>query len=124
MLPRRPEALAFRSSNAAHQPVGDGGGEPAVDPSRFLAEGRHAGRWASLPDDWSHLPEAAVMSQETRAVAQAAIARLRPAQRAVIGLRDLEGWTAAEVSELLGVTDANQRVLLHRARAKVRQALE
>jgi RNA polymerase sigma-70 factor, ECF subfamily len=98
--------------------------EPAVDPSRFLKEGPYAGHWASFPDDWSHLPEETLLSRETRAVALAAIARLAPAQRAVITLRDLEGWTAAEVSDLLEVGDGNQRVLLHRARSKVRQALE
>jgi RNA polymerase sigma-70 factor (ECF subfamily) len=57
-------------------------------------------------------------------VTRAAIERLSPAQRTVITLRDLEGWTAQEVSDLLGITDANHRVLLHRARAKIRQALE
>ena len=101
-----------------------GAEEPAVDPSRFLKEGPYAGHWASLPDDWSHLPEETLLSQETRTVALAAIARLAPAQRAVVTLRDLEGWTAAEVSDLLKVSDGNQRVLLHRARSRVRQALE
>jgi RNA polymerase sigma-70 factor (ECF subfamily) len=101
-----------------------GAGEPAVDPARFLTEGPHAGHWASFPDDWSSLPEHALLSDEVRTVASAAITLLRPAQRAVITLRDLEGWTGAEVSELLGVTEGNQRVLLHRARAKVRQAME
>ena len=55
---------------------------------------------------------------------RAAVAHLSPAQRTVITLRDLEGWDAQDVTDLLGITDANHRVLLHRARAKVRQALE
>jgi RNA polymerase sigma-70 factor (ECF subfamily) len=70
------------------------------------------------------VPERALLSRETRTVTQAAIARLNAAQRTVITLRDLEGWTAQEVSDLMGVTEGNQRVLLHRARSKVRQALE
>jgi RNA polymerase sigma-70 factor (ECF subfamily) len=103
---------------------GDDGAGPVVDPSRFQAEGQYAGHWASFPHDWSGVPERALLSQEIRVVTRAAIERLTPAQRTVITLRDLEGWTAPEVSDLLGITDANQRVLLHRARSRVRQALE
>ena len=69
-------------------------------------------------------PEDRLLSEETRGVIDDAIASLRPAQREVITLRDMEGWSAEEVSEILEVTDANQRVLLHRARSKVREALE
>ena len=100
------------------------GSQPAVDPSRFMTVGPAAGHWASFPDDWSGMPEHVLLSQEIHAVVRAAIARLSLAQRTVITLRDLEGWPAQEVSELLGITEANHRVLLHRARAKVRQALE
>jgi RNA polymerase sigma-70 factor (ECF subfamily) len=115
-------ALPARGDHDDH----DGGdaGEPAVDPSRFLAEGPYAGHWASFPDDWSGVPERALLSRETRTVTQATIAQLSAAQRTVITLRDLDGWTAQEVSDLMGVTEGNQRVLLHRARSKVRQALE
>jgi hypothetical protein len=74
-----------------------------------MADGPYAGHWASFPDDWSHLLEHVLLSNETRAVVRSAIAALRPAYRTVITLRDLEGWTAQEVSDLLGVTDANQR---------------
>ena len=70
------------------------------------------------------MPEERLLGQEVRAVVAEAIAGLKPAQREVITLRDVEGWSAAEASELLGITDANQRVLLHRARTKVRAALE
>lgn len=101
-----------------------GGSQPAVDPARFMTEGAVAGHWASFPDDWSGVPEHVLLSKEIHGVARQAIARLSPAQRMVITLRDLEGWPAQEVSELLGITDANHRVLLHRARARVRQALE
>src|SRR5436190_991118 len=52
------------------------------------------------------------------------IDRLPPAQRAVISLRDIEGWSSEEARNALGISETNQRVLLHRARSKVRQALE
>jgi RNA polymerase sigma-70 factor (ECF subfamily) len=74
--------------------------------------------------DGSGVPERALLGRETRAVTQTAIARLSAPQRTVIVLRDMEGWTGQEVSELMGVTEGHQRVLLHRARSKIRQALE
>jgi RNA polymerase sigma-70 factor, ECF subfamily len=97
---------------------------PSVDPDRFFAAGPYAGHWLSFPTDWSQLPEERILAKEVRAVVDGAIERLAPAQRAVITLRDLEGWSAAEASELLGVADGHQRVLLHRARTQVREALE
>jgi RNA polymerase sigma-70 factor (ECF subfamily) len=57
-------------------------------------------------------------------VVEQAIEQLPPAQRAVISLRDVEGWSSEDVCNGLGVTETNQRVLLHRARSKVRRALE
>lgn len=98
--------------------------EPAVDPDRFLASGQYAGHWASPPRDWSDLPEERLLSDETRERVQQAIEALPPNQRTVITLRDVEGWSAAEVCAALDLSEANQRVLLHRARAKVRRALE
>ena len=99
--------------------------EPAVDPARFYPPGqRSAGHWISLPLAWEHLPEERLLAQETRACILQAVAALPPGQRAVISLRDIEGWSAAEVCTILGVSEANQRVLLHRARSKVRHALE
>jgi RNA polymerase sigma-70 factor (ECF subfamily) len=97
---------------------------PSVDPDRFFAGGPYAGHWQSFPSDWSDVPEERLLGQEVRAVVAEAITGLKPAQREVITLRDVEGWSAAEASELLGITDANQRVLLHRARTQVRAALE
>ena len=102
----------------------EGDDEPSVDPLRFLADGPYAGHWRSFPSDWSAVPEERLLSREVRAVIDGAIARLTAAQREVITLRDIEGWSAAETSELLGITDGHQRVLLHRARTKVRDALE
>ncbi len=93
-----------------------------VDPDRFVPRG--AGAWSSEPASWSDLPEERLLARETLEVAQRAIDALPPNQRTVITLRDVEGWDADEVRDLLDISDANQRVLLHRARAKVRRALE
>ena len=99
---------------------------PAVDPDRFLPEDdpAYAGHWAVPPRRWDDLPEARLLSAETRAQVLAAIDELPPAQREVITLRDVEGWSSAEVRRALDLTEANQRVLLHRARSKVRARLE
>jgi RNA polymerase sigma-70 factor, ECF subfamily len=98
--------------------------EPAVDPSRFRAAGRRAGAWSSPPTPWDEEPEARLLAAETRSVIEEAVAALPPNQQRVITLRDLEGWTATDVCNALDVSETNQRVLLHRARAKVRTALE
>jgi len=90
--------------------------EPAVDPDRFVA-----GEWAAGPPPW---PEERLLAAETRRVVDETIEQLPPAQRAVISLRDIEGWGAEETRNALELTETNQRVLLHRARSKVRQALE
>lgn len=97
--------------------------EPAVEPERFLPpeHDRWPGHWSSRPEPW---PEERLVAAETRGVLERAIEELPPAQRAVISLRDLEGWSSAETCNALGLTETNQRVLLHRARSKVRQALE
>ena len=105
----------------------EGDGETcSVDPDRFVRSGPRAARWdwMAVPGDWSRLPEDKALSRELKHVVCAAIAELPPGQREVITLRDLEGWTASEVSDLLDIEDGNQRVLLHRARSRVRQALE
>jgi RNA polymerase sigma-70 factor (ECF subfamily) len=100
-------------------------GEPTVDPDRFFpADDPNAQHWASPPRSWEGMPEERLLSRETAERIEAAIQALPPAQRAVITLRDVEGWTPEEVCDHLGVSDGNQRVLLHRARGKVRQALE
>ena len=70
------------------------------------------------------LPEERVLAAETRELISGAIEALPPSQRAVISLRDVEGWTAEEVRNALDLSEVNQRVLLHRARSKVRRALE
>jgi RNA polymerase sigma-70 factor, ECF subfamily len=104
--------------------AGDDEAEPAVDPSYFQREGRFAGHWASFPVDPSVLPEERLMAAEVRERVEHAISELRSPQREVFVLRDVEGWSTPEVSDLLEITPGNQRVLLHRARNKVRRVLE
>jgi RNA polymerase sigma-70 factor (ECF subfamily) len=95
--------------------------EPAVSPDRF----DEGGMWKEPPGPWSEQnPERLAQGVQTRAAIEQAIAALPEAQREVITLRDIEGLEAGEICNLLGVTLSNQRVLLHRARAKVGQALE
>lgn len=95
-----------------------------VDESRFLAGGVWTGHWAVPPKAPDEDGERRLLGGELRARLQAAIDQLPAAQREVIVLRDVEGLDAAEVCELLALTEANQRVLLHRARARVRIAVE
>jgi len=95
---------------------------PAVEPERFHG-GEHnwPGHCAAMP---STFPDERLLAAETRAVLEEAISQLPPTQRAVISLRDVEGWSAEEVCNALTLTETNQRVLLHRARSAVRAALE
>ena len=101
------------------------GDEAAVDADRFRDEShRWGGHWAAAPSAWSHLPEERLLGQETLARMHEAIKRLPPRQADVIVLRDIEGWRPEEVCAALGISDGNQRILLHRARNRVRAALE
>jgi RNA polymerase sigma-70 factor (ECF subfamily) len=99
--------------------------ERSVDPERFQASGRWAGHWSpdSAPRPWD-VPEQRLVARETLEITGRAIAELPPTQRTVITLRDVEGWSAEEVCNVLEITETNQRVLLHRARSRVRRALE
>ena len=94
------------------------------DPARFQTGSRWAGYWSSPPQSWDGIPEDRLLSGETKAVVDEAVSRLPAMQRAVITLRDVRGFSAPEAREVLGLTDANERVLLHRARSKVRARLE
>jgi RNA polymerase sigma-70 factor, ECF subfamily len=99
--------------------------EPALPTDRFQGlDGRHPGRWVSFPTPWSTDPDGALLSAETRKLIADTIAGLSDGQRLVITLRDVEGWDSAEVCSVLELSETNQRVLLHRARSKVRAALE
>lgn len=115
-LAREGRSVPFSSLGSA-----DEAGGPAVSPDRF----DQGGMWKEPPGAWSEEnPERLAQGVQTRAAIEQAIADLPEAQRAVITLRDVEELETLEICELLGITAANQRVLLHRARARVRQALE
>jgi len=100
--------------------------EPAVDPSRFLGADhpKWPHHWAAPPKSWGDSPEDRLLSKEARGQIQRAIEALPAGQREVITLCDVDGWDSAEVCHLLQITPNNQRVLLHRARSRVRHALE
>jgi RNA polymerase sigma-70 factor (ECF subfamily) len=99
--------------------------ESAVDPDRFFPpdHARYPDHWAIGPTAWT-TPEDGLLSGETREVIMRAIDDLPEAQRAVVTLRDVEGWPPEEVCEVLQVSDGNQRVLLHRGRTRIRTELE
>jgi RNA polymerase sigma-70 factor (ECF subfamily) len=105
--------------------AGDDLDQPTFDPSRFVGDGgRFPGHWSTFPPDWSGVPEERLLGSETLRIAGSAIDRLPPMQAEVIRLRDVLGWSSAEVRNALDLSETNQRVLLHRARAKVRRALD
>jgi RNA polymerase sigma-70 factor (ECF subfamily) len=110
------------SALAEAQEDADGDFEPAVDPARFKDDGWW--RDDSHPHEWSKTPESDYLTTELRECAQRAIDALPPAQKQAITLRDIEGLSSEEVCNVLRVSETNQRVLLHRARSKVRRALE
>ncbi len=102
----------------------EGRDEPAVDADRFQGRrGEDPGAWARPPVEWSSA-DVKLESDATRDVLLEAIADLPPRQREVLTLRDIQGYSAAETCNALELTETNQRVLLHRARSKVRAALE
>ncbi len=98
---------------------------PAVNPGRFVPEGqRWAGHWSAPPVPWTDLLGERPISKDTEAVVARTIEALPRHQRQVVMLRDVEGWSAAEVCAVLGIGERNQRVLLHRGRSGVRARLE
>lgn len=101
----------------------EGDGEPAVDPGRFLddAHPRWPGHWQRAPQPWA---DEQLIAAETIDRIRKAIETLPPTQRRVITLRDVEGVESEEVCAILGISEGNQRVLLHRARSRVRAILE
>jgi RNA polymerase sigma-70 factor (ECF subfamily) len=102
----------------------EGGAEPAVPPERFQGRrGERPGWWAAAPRRWED-PEVHLEATQTRAALEDAIAALPERQREALVLRDVLGLSAEEACSVLGVSEGNQRVLLHRARAKVRAELE
>jgi RNA polymerase sigma-70 factor (ECF subfamily) len=98
--------------------------EPAVDPDRFQKDDEAwPGHWATPPRPWQK-PERRLLALEARDHLREALAQLPERQRLIVGLRDIDGHSAEEVCELLGLSQENQRVLLHRGRARLRAELE
>lgn len=83
-----------------------------------------AGRWSTLPNDWRGIPQDRLLADETLRVIRDSIASLPPLQAEVIRLRDVQGWSAEEVRDALDLSEVNQRVLLHRARSRVRRRVD
>jgi RNA polymerase sigma-70 factor, ECF subfamily len=99
--------------------------EPAVDPTRFRTTGHWAGYWASYPQPWDeNTPEKLLLSKEGTAFLEQAIEALPAKLRQIIVMRDVEGLSSEEACNILGISETNQRVLLHRARSRVRRGLE
>jgi RNA polymerase sigma-70 factor (ECF subfamily) len=99
-------------------PVADAG--PAVDASRFGP----SGAWAAPPEQWIEEAENRVDASKVRQLLQGSFDGLPARQREVVLLRDVEGLSSAEVCAVLAISEANQRVLLHRGRSKLRASLE
>jgi RNA polymerase sigma-70 factor, ECF subfamily len=97
--------------------------EPEADDARFRPadDPKFPHQWAAPPRSWPH---ERILARETVEQLRNAVAQLPPAQQVIVGLRDIEGWSAEDVCEALEITAGNQRVLLHRARSRLRGALE
>jgi RNA polymerase sigma-70 factor (ECF subfamily) len=99
---------------------------PAVQPNRFLPPDhpQWPGHWAAFPQTWVDVPESRLRARDTYERIETTIEALPPQQRAVISLRDVEGWTTEEVAQVLGIGTAQECRLLHQGRSRVRSALE
>jgi RNA polymerase sigma-70 factor (ECF subfamily) len=111
---------ARTSGKSERRSVPMGGGEEAVEPDRFAP----TGHWAEPPVPWSDAVEDRLVAAELARHARLAIEELPPGPRQVVTLRDIEGLSSTEVCDVLAISAANQRVLLHRGRTRVRRALE
>ena len=117
------ESRCVPASSLAHE--GEEADEPALDPARFRSSGHWTGYWTEYPQSWDEgTPEKALLDKEGAVLLNEAIAALPPRLRQVLVMRDVEGLDSEEVCAVLSVSEANQRVLLHRARARVRTMLE
>lgn len=116
---REPRTLASRAPTPAGEDA-----EPAVEPDRFVRRGRWSGHWAAPPASWETIPQSRLHARETTDVVDRAVESLPRAQGQVIVLRDVVGLSSPETCEVLGISDGDQRAHLHRARSKVRRALE
>jgi RNA polymerase sigma-70 factor, ECF subfamily len=98
---------------------------PAVADSWFRPVGdQWRDHWSTVPNDWRGIPEDRLLAAETLRVIGRAIEDLPAAQAEVIRLRDVLGWTSEEVRNALDISETNERVLLHRARSRVRRAVD
>lgn len=116
VLANRARTRAVRE--ARYVPI-DQTDEPATLDGQFEADGR----WRVPPQEWKITPERLLLSDEVRDLVEATLAELPATQRAVVELRDVDGLDGNEVCNILGITETNQRVLLHRGRTKLRSAL-
>lgn len=97
---------------------------PLREPERFRPDGHsYVGHWVEPVAAWAETPEQQLLSHETLEIVESLVAMLVPRQRAVMILRDIEGLSAAETCEVLDIPDRTQRLLLHRARSRVRAGL-
>ena len=119
ILVNRARTRAVRDSRLVSFSSLEGDAEPAVDPEAFGGDGR----WRSAPARLEFDPETRLLGAELRSQLVAAIEDLPDQQRVVVTLRDVIGLTSAEVCEMLEISESNQRVLLHRGRAKARAKL-
>jgi RNA polymerase sigma-70 factor, ECF subfamily len=119
ILVNQARTRAVRDARSVPFSAIEGGDRPAVEPAAFGPDGR----WTSAPPRLDTDPETGLLTAELRHHLIDAVDRLADNQRAVITLRDIVGLRADEVCDLLEISDANQRVLLHRARSRVREAL-
>ena len=118
---REGRAVSFSSLSGE----ADGPEEPAVPPERFRGpDDKWPYNWAVPPQAWGESSDARLLADETLELVKRAIAQLSSAQQQVITLRDIEGWSAEDVCNVLAISETNQRVLLHRARSHVRATLE
>ena len=129
ILTNKAKTRSIRESrHVSFSPLGsadDGSDEPVVNPARFQQTGYWVDHWAVLPAKWEEVtPEKLLLSKESGLYIEKAIDTLPLSQKQVLVMRDVEGISAEEVCNILGLSETNQRVLLHRARSKVRRALE
>ena len=123
ILVNRARSIAMREARtvpfSALETAEDESGLPPGRTSHAMA----AGHWTEPASAWNRSPEQHLLTDEVRDAVRRAVAALPRLQREVITLRDIEGWDAGEVCRVLGLTEGNQRVLLHRARAGLRRLL-
>ena len=125
ILTNRAKTRGKRESRYESMDSEEGESEGWTDPDRFIPGGGLQGHWRVLPTPWDdRTPERLLLSKESQRLIQAAIDALPPVQRQVMMFRDIEGVEASEVCNLLDITETNQRVLLHRARTKVRRTID